>query len=209
MNKSALIVNGATRPGGNTDILVERVVAGARDANVVPSVVELRNKQISNCIGCYQCLSLSTCSFQDDMTQIRALIEDADLLVLASPLYWCGVTGLMKIFIDRLFFYYHSGTKPLISGKKAVLLTPMNQKNVEFESQVLVEFYKRLFNCLGIEIVDMVFFGDIMGKGIVREKLEYLEQAYEVGTRFKGYTRDNKARRSQSLLSALARTNHP
>jgi len=85
----------------------------------------------------------------------------------------------------------------------------MNQKNVEFESQVLVEFYKRLFNCLGIEIVDMVFFGDIMGKGIVREKLEYLEQAYEVGTRFKGYTRDNKARRSQSLFSALARTNHP
>ena len=69
--------------------------------------------------------------------------------------------------------------------------------NTDILVERVVEFYKRLFNCLGIEIVDMVFFGDIMGKGIVREKLEYLEQAYEVGTRFKGYTRDNKARRSQ------------
>ena len=76
MKKSLLIINGATRPGGNTDILVERVVAGASDVNLAPSVVELRNKQISNCIGCYQCLRISTCSFRDETTEIRALIED-------------------------------------------------------------------------------------------------------------------------------------
>lgn len=46
MNQSALIINGATRPGGNTEILVERVVAGARSVNVVPSVVEFRTNQI-------------------------------------------------------------------------------------------------------------------------------------------------------------------
>jgi len=194
MRKSLLIINGATRPGGNTDILVERVVAGASDVNLAPSVVELRNKQISNCIGCYQCLRISMCSFRDEMTEIRALIEDAELLVLASPLYWCGVTGLMKIFIDRLFFYYHPDTKPLIFGKKAVILMPMNQKNIEFESQLLVEFYKRFFNCLGVEIVDMVFFSDIMGKGSVSERPEYLEQAYEIGTRLEKYTRDNEVR---------------
>jgi multimeric flavodoxin WrbA len=39
-------------------------------------------------------------------------------LILASPLYWCGVTGLMKTFLDRLFFYYHPRNKDLISGKK-------------------------------------------------------------------------------------------
>lgn len=189
MRNSLLIINGAARPGGNTDTLVERVVAGASDVKLVPSVVQLRDKHISNCIGCYQCMRFSTCSFRDGMTEIRALIEDADLLVLASPLYWCGVTGLMKIFIDRLFFYYHPDTKPLISGKKTVILTPMNKKNVAFESQLLVEFYKRLFDCLGVEIIDMVFFSDIMGKGIVWERPEYLEQAYEIGTRLEKFTR--------------------
>ncbi len=74
----------------------------------------------------------------------------------------------------------------------------MNQKNVEFESQVLVEFYERLFNCLGVEIAEMVSFGDIMEKGIVRERKEYLEQAFEIGTRFEKYARDRRMRQPSS-----------
>jgi len=194
MTKSPLIINGAIRPGGNTDSLVEGVVAGAKSVNLDPLMAELRNKRISNCIGCYQCLKTSRCSLQDDMTEIRALIEGADIILFASPLYWCGVTGLMKTFLDRLFFYYHPGTKPLISGKKAVILTPMNQKNIEFESQVLVEFYRRLFGCLGLDIVDMSFFNEIMGKGDLLERPEYLEQAYEIGAQLGKYTRAYKVR---------------
>lgn len=203
MRKSHLIINGATRASGNTDIIIERVIAGARDINLNPSLVKLRDKHISNCIGCYHCLKTSTCSCRDDMTEIRALIEDADLMVLASPLYWCGVTGLMKIFIDRLFFYYHPDTKPLISGKKAIILTPMNQKNIEFESQVLVEFYKRLFGCLGVEIVDMFFFSDIMEKGEVLDKPEYLDQAYRIGTRLINYTKGQQGAAPDAQNDAL------
>ncbi len=188
MTKSPLIINGAIRPGGNTDRLVERVVAGAVSANLDALVVELRNKRIANCIGCYQCLKSSECSLQDDMSEVRALIENADTMVFASPLYWCGVTGLMKTFIDRLFFYYHPSTKPLISGKRVAILTPMNQKNVEFESQVLVEFYKRLFGCLRLDIVDMSFFNELMGKRDLSARPEYLDQAYEIGARLGNYT---------------------
>jgi putative NADPH-quinone reductase len=188
MESSPLIINGSTRPGGNTDILLERMVAGAKHAGLNPALIELRNKQILNCVGCYQCLRTSKCSIRDDMTEIRSSIEMARIIVLASPLYWCGVTGLMKTFIDRLFFYYHPDTKPLISGKEVIILTPMNQKNVEFESQVLVEFYKRLFGCFGVSIVDMLFFCDIMGKGTVLEKPDYLEQAYDIGYHLDEYT---------------------
>lgn len=187
MNNSVIIVNGSTRPNGNTDILIDRVISGAKDVNLNPALIELRKKNVSNCIGCYQCLNSSKCSFDDDMTKIRSIMENSSLIVLASPLYWCGVTGLMKIFIDRLFFYYHPLNRPLISGKRAVILTPMNQNNVDFESQVLVEFYKRLLNCLGISIVDMIFFSGIMGKGEVMKKPEYLERAYGIGSSMRNY----------------------
>lgn len=192
MSDSVLIINGSTRINGNTDILIDRIIAGARYVNVNPTLITLRNKQISNCIGCYQCLRTSECSFKDDMTEIRALIEEAGLMVLASPLYWCGVTGLMKIFIDRLFFYYHPETRPLISGKRAMILTPMNQKDVSFESQVLVEFYKRLLSCLNVEIADMFFFSDIMGKGAVSDRPEYLDHAYRIGISLMNYTKDQQ-----------------
>ncbi len=187
MNQSTLIINGSLRVNGNTDILIEQVIAGARETNLNASIVVLRNKKISNCIGCYQCLRTGTCSIRDDMTEIRALVENAELMVLASPLYWCGVTGLMKTFIDRLFFYYHPNTRPLISKKKVIILTSMNQKNIEFESQLLVEFYNRLFNCLCVEIADMFFFSEIMKKGAVLERPEYLNQARMIGINLINY----------------------
>ncbi len=71
--------------------------------------------------------------------------------------------------------------KDLISGKKAIIITTMNQKDVAHESEILVEFYNRLFNCLGVKIVNMHFFGDIMEKGAVFRKPEYLEGAYYIG----------------------------
>lgn len=119
------------------------------------------------------------------MTEIRNQINAAELMILASPLYWCGVTGLMKTFLDRLFFYYHLQNKGLITGKKAIIVTPMNQKNVDYESEVLVAFYNRLLGCLGVKIINMSFFNDIMEKGAVLKKPEYLKQAYAIGTNLK------------------------
>ncbi len=185
MAESILIVNGATRINGNTDILVGKIIDGAKNTGLNPNLVELKNKNISNCIGCYTCLKKARCFFQDDMTEIRNFINESEVLIFASPLYWCGVTGLMKTFLDRLFFYYHPRNKDLISGEKAIIVTPMNQKNVDFESEVLVEFYKRLLDCLGVKIVEMFFFSDIMEKGAVLKKLEYLKQAYDIGTNLK------------------------
>jgi len=182
MDEPVLIINGATRINGNTDILIERIITGAKDVGLKPALIELRHRRISNCIGCYQCLKESKCSFQDDMTEIRNYINKAELVVFASPLYWCGVTGLMKTFIDRLFFYYHPQNMPLISWKKAIIITPMNQKNVDFESEVLVEFYKRLLDCLDVRIMEMFFFSDIMEKGAASGKQEYLDKAYKIGT---------------------------
>lgn len=182
MDESVLIINGATRINGNTDILIERVIAGANNTGLAPMLIELRHKHISDCIGCYQCLKESRCSFRDDMTEIRDNINKAKLIIFASPLYWCCVTGLMKTFIDRLFFYYHPQNSPLISGKKAIIITPMNQKDVNFESEVLVEFYKRLLDCLGVRIMEMFFFSNIMEKGAVSGKQEYLDKAYKIGT---------------------------
>ncbi|MFH2046038.1 MAG: hypothetical protein ABIK92_12920 [Pseudomonadota bacterium] len=87
----------------------------------------------------------------------------------------------MKTFLDRLFFYYHPKTKPRISGKKAIIVTPMNQQNVFYESEILVSFYTRLLNCLGINKIDMFFFGDIMTKKNILQKPKYLKEAYAIG----------------------------
>jgi multimeric flavodoxin WrbA len=181
MKKRAIIINGAIRAKGNTDTLVNKIIEGSSTTNIEANLVILREKKVGNCIGCYQCLAKSSCSIQDDMTEIRSVIQTAQLLIFASPLYWCGVTGLMKTFIDRLFYYYHLKTKPKIAGKKAIIVTPMNQQNVVYESEILIQFYTRLLNCLGIKDIDMFFFGDIMKKEDLSLKPQYLKAAYSMG----------------------------
>jgi len=181
MVKNVLVINGSTRINGNTDILINKIIEGSRDTGVNIKLIELRNKKIANCIGCYKCLRESKCSFQDDMTEIRDEINKAELLIFASPLYWWGITGLMKTFIDRLFFYYHPQNRGLISGKKVIIVTPMNQRDVAHESELLVEFYHRLFKRLGVKIIDMFFFSEVMEKGAVMDKREYLDRAYSIG----------------------------
>ena len=133
----------------------------------------------------YEGCRKSECNFQDAMTEVRNQINAVELMILASPLYWCGVTGLMKTFLDRLFFYYHLQNRELTAGKKAIIITPMNQKKVDDESKILVEFYNRLLGCLGVKILNMFSFSDIMEKGSVLKKPEYLKQAYDIGLNLK------------------------
>jgi len=186
MNRNVLIINGSARINGNTEIIVNKIIDGSKGNGVDINLYDLKNKNISDCIGCYNCMKESQCGIQDDMAEIYDAINKSELMILASPLYWCGVTALMKAFIDRLFLYYHPQNKKLIAGKKAIIITPMNQKDVEHESEVLVEFYKRLFNCLGVNIVDMFFYGGIMEKTKVMEKPKYIEQSYSLGKRLIG-----------------------
>lgn len=164
MSISVLIINGATRVGVNTDLLVNKIIEGCIDTGVRIKLINLREKHIADCIGCYQCLEKLRCSLQDDMADAREEIHKAKLLVFASPLYWDGVTGLMKNFIDRLFFYYHPQNRGLISGKKVIIITPMNQRNTAIAREVLVKFYNRLFDCLGVRVIEMFFFDHNYGK---------------------------------------------
>ena len=186
MKKDVVIINGSVREGGNTDIIVGRLMEGALSSGIQPELIRLRDMQIGNCQGCYTCMKGPRCSQEDDMTEIRRSIEKAELLVLASPLYWCGVTGLMKTFLDRLFFYYHPDNRKLISGKSALIVTTMNQRDVEYEAEPLVEFYRRLLNCLGVKIKEMEFFPGIMEKAAVTGMTDYLQRAYHLGEDLRG-----------------------
>ncbi len=182
-NSRVLMVNGATREGGNTDTITNLFVEGAQGAGLKPFTAILRNLKIADCIGCCTCLRESTCHFDDDMTGLRQRIMDAHVLVLASPLYFCEVTGLMKTFIDRLYYFYHDVNKKMIAGRHALIITTLGEKEVGFETEIIEESYKRLLRALDLKLLDMRFFPDLMDKESISQKPAYLEEAYNLGKR--------------------------
>lgn len=87
----------------------------------------------------------------------------------------------MKTFIDRLFFYYHPQNRAFLSGKRCLVLAPLNQLNVSHETGPFVEFFERLCSCLGTELIGVHFFSGLMDKSAVLQRPEYLEKACEIG----------------------------
>ncbi len=78
----------------------------------------------------------------------------------------------------------------MISGKKVLLLTTMGEKdNVDYESQVLMEFYRRVFKSLNVDILDMFFFSDLMEKEAILKKPKYLDRSLSIGKHLRTYTK--------------------
>jgi len=179
--RRVLIINGSMREKGNTDAIIAAFMEGVNKGGMNVQTVVLRDLSINGCIGCCQCRREQICHFGDDVAHLRDMIMKSDVLVFASPNYWCEVTGLMKTFIDRLYFFHHKENNHLIAGKKAIIITTLGEKDADYECHVLVEFYKRCMHSLGIEIINWLFFADLMEKEAINNKPAYLKQSFEAG----------------------------
>lgn len=99
--KKVLVISSSPRRGGNSDILCDRFIAGARDAGHIAEKVFLRDKNIGYCTGCGACNRTHQCVQKDDMREILDKMVEADVIVMATPVYFYAMDGQMKTFIDR------------------------------------------------------------------------------------------------------------
>lgn len=100
-----LVLNGSPRPKGNTAEMVGTFKAAAESAGHQVDVIEVCKKRISGCLACEYCHGKGhgECVQKDDMQEVYALLKDANMLVLASPIYYHGLSGQLKCVIDRFY----------------------------------------------------------------------------------------------------------
>ena len=102
MEKRVLILSASPRKGGNSDTLCDRFKAGAEAAGHQVEKVFLREKKIGYCLGCGACSERGEpCPQKDDMADILQGMIDADVIVLATPVYFYTMDGQLKTLIDR------------------------------------------------------------------------------------------------------------
>lgn len=101
MEKNILILSGSPRKGGNSDLLCDRFAQGAREAGHRVEKLSLAQKKIGFCWGCYACKESGCCIQKDDMAEILQKMIDADVLVMASPVYFYSIDAQLKALIDR------------------------------------------------------------------------------------------------------------
>ncbi|KLK88783.1 NADPH-dependent FMN reductase [Methanoculleus sediminis] len=101
MTVKVLGISGSPRRHGNTETLLDAVLEGAREAGAEVEKIVLRPLEYASCRGCNACHKTGVCVIKDDLTEVFERIGDADVIVLASPIYSMGITAEAKGLIDR------------------------------------------------------------------------------------------------------------
>lgn len=163
MAKKILILNGSPRVNGNTAGLIEAFAEGARGAGHTVTRFDLGKMEIHPCLGCWRGGkdADSPCVQKDDMQKIYPVYREADVVVLASPLYYWTISGQLKCAFDRLFAVAECSANYENPKKQAVLL--MAAEGSGFEESVY--WYERLMRHLGWEDRGQVLAGGVTMPG--------------------------------------------
>ena len=103
MGKNVLILSGSPRKGGNSDLLCDEFMRGAQEKGNNVEKIRIAAKKVQPCSACYYCRDhQGACVHKDDMAEILQKIIDADVLVLASPVYFTSEQWLMKLFPQQI-----------------------------------------------------------------------------------------------------------
>ena len=97
-----LVISTSLRARSNSDILTERLIAGARDAGHSVEHISVKGKEIRYCIGCLSCIKTQRCVQRDDAAELAEKLKQSDTLVFATPIYYYEMSGQMKTLLDRM-----------------------------------------------------------------------------------------------------------
>ncbi len=107
MAKKVLIVSASPRKGGNSDLLCDQFLLGAKETGNQVEKIFLRDKRINHCLACGACQSNGgKCVQKDDMAEVLDKMIAANVIVMATPVYFYTMNGQMKTLIDRTYSRY-------------------------------------------------------------------------------------------------------
>ena len=184
-------IGGSPRAGGNSDILLGRILHGAAKAGLETETVHLRKVEFRPCIGCEKCRPDGVCrGVCDGMQALYPKIAAAKGLVMVSPTHNYNVTAWIKAFIDRLYCYYiFDDNRPrgwssrlAGQGRRAVIAAVCEQENAE-DMGFTLEAMHRPLNALGFEVADRLAVFGIFDRGRIAKAESDLARAETLGRR--------------------------
>ncbi|MDO4961646.1 MAG: flavodoxin family protein [Eubacteriales bacterium] len=172
-----LVLMGSPRRNGNTSILCDEFIRGAMESGHETEKINIVDLKVNGCLGCNGCQrNGGTCVQKDDMAGLYDKIMAADVVVLASPIYYYTWTAQMKAVIDRTYALLGR-----MQNKKFYMISACGAPSEEWNQTMLASF-RQYLGCYDETVTEggYVFGLDTMDAGSVRDKAS-MEQAYQLG----------------------------
>lgn len=111
MAKNVLVISSTLRTNGNSELLVQEFLKGAKDAGNNVEFISLKDKEIQFCKGCLACQKSGACVIKDDTIEITEKMKNADVIAFSSPIYYYEMSGQLKTMLDRANALFSSDYK--------------------------------------------------------------------------------------------------
>ena len=172
-----VIFVGSVRKNGNTARLAQSFAEGAAKNNNM-EIVSVADYNVNPCIGCNSCFTRegNQCFQNDDMVQIYEKLRNADIVVIASPVYFYGISAQLKAIVDRL----HTPMRNTFHIKKLGLLLVGAAQLPNLFDPILMQ-YQMVLDFFKLESIGMVLVRGVKDIGDI-ESSPALKEAYELGT---------------------------
>lgn len=118
MNKKVIAINSSRRKK-NTYGMLQKLKEAMKENNIDVDIVNLFDYEVKDCLGCEQCLRGKCCPHKDEAQVLMDKLKEYDGIILSSPIYMGGVSGKLKVFIDRTCKWFH---RPELVGKPVLLV---------------------------------------------------------------------------------------
>lgn len=176
MSKNVLVISASPRKGGNSDLLCDQFVTGAAEAGNNAEKIFLRDKKIGYCVACDYCQkNKGACSQKDDMAEILEKMVEADVIVMATPVYFYTMDAQMKTLIDRTVARYTE-----IRKKEFYFIVAAADSSKKAMERT-IEGFRGFTSCLhGAKEKEIIYGLGAWQKGEIKGKAAMTE-AYEMG----------------------------
>lgn len=180
MTKKILVLSASARKGGNSDLLCDQFIKGAVESGNQAEKIFINDLKINYCLGCGVCNTTHKCIQQDDMAAVLDKMIAADVIVLATPVYFYSMNGQMKTLIDRSVPRYQE-----ISRKDFYFIVAAADGNTGNMRRTIEGFRGFTEDCLDdVREKGIVYGVGAWQKGEVKNTPAW-QQAYELGKNIK------------------------
>lgn len=173
--KKVVIISSSPRKGGNSDTLCDEFARGAKEAGNEVEKIRLADKKIGCCTGCYACQKTGKCVQNDDAREVIDKMLAADVIVLATPVYFYTMCAQLKTLIDRTVVIF-----PKLTNKRFYYLTTMAETDAS-ELPGTINALQGFLDCYeGSVLAGKVCAMGVYEKGMVKGT-KYMAEAYKLG----------------------------
>ena len=178
-------IMGSPRRESNTELLLDKALAGAHEAGAGVEKVLVSRHKISPCVEDYDCLKAGNCSIKDDMQSIYDKLVEADHVILASPIFFYGITAQAKALVDRCQalwvrrYVLHMGEDDKRIRRGAFIAVGATRGEKLFDGAVLTVKY--FFDAIGVKYAGDLLIRGVDDKGQIEERPAALEDAFRLG----------------------------